>query len=96
MYNFLYLHEVTMAEAKLFKVGGSQAVRLPKEFRLPGEKVRIRWQGDEVVITPDRPRKTEAELRAWLAEIQGAFGPDFMSEGRDQPPPQERDWSKFD
>ena len=85
-----------MAEAKLFKVGGSQAVRLPKEFRMPGDKVHIRWQGDEVVITPERPRKTAAELRAWLKEIQSAFGEDFMPDGREQPAPQERDWSLFD
>ena len=61
-----------MAEAKLFKVGGSQAVRLPKDFRLPGDSVQIRWQGDEVVLTPARKPKTEAEIRAWLAEIQSA------------------------
>jgi antitoxin VapB len=78
-----------VAEAKLFKVGGSQAVRLPKEFRLPGDKVGIRWQGDEVVITPERTAKTEPEMRAWLRSIQI---PDFMPEGREQPPPQERDW----
>jgi antitoxin VapB len=85
-----------MTEAKLFRVGGSQAVRLPKEFRLPGDSVQIRWQGDEVVLTPVRKPKTEAEIRAWLERIQSAFGPDFMSEGRQQPPPQERDWSEFD
>jgi antitoxin VapB len=85
-----------VTEAKLFKVGGSQAVRLPKEFRLPGDSVQIRWQGDEVVLTPASKPKTEAEIRAWLAKIQSAFGPDFMPEGREQPPPQERDWSKFD
>jgi antitoxin VapB len=85
-----------MNKAKLFKAGGSQAVRLPKDFRMPGEEVRIRWQGDEVVLTPDRTQRNAAEVRAWLAEIQSAFGSDFMAEGRDQPPPQERDWDKFD
>jgi len=85
-----------MARAKLFKVGGSQAVRLPKAFRLPGEEVNIRWQGDDLLISPDRRPRDAAEIRAELAEIQSAFGPDFMLEGRDQPPPQERDWSKLD
>ena len=28
--------------AKLFTNGGSQAIRLPKEFRFPGKEVRIR------------------------------------------------------
>ncbi|RLB14545.1 MAG: hypothetical protein DRN37_03085 [Thermoplasmata archaeon] len=30
-----------MKTAKLFKNGNSQAVRLPKEFRLPGDEVYI-------------------------------------------------------
>jgi antitoxin VapB len=79
-----------MAEAKLFKVGGSQAVRLPKEFRMPGDKVQLRWHGDEIVMSPQRKPKTEAEIRAWLKSIQI---PDFMPNGREQPLPQERDWS---
>jgi virulence-associated protein VagC len=33
------------ATAKLFKHGRSQAVRLPKEFRLPGTEVRVRRIG---------------------------------------------------
>ena len=83
-----------MTEAKLFKVGGSQAVRLPKEFRFTGDRVRIRKEGNRVVLEPI-PQSKE-EVLAWLKEIQSAFGPDFMPEGRDQPPMQERDWSKFD
>jgi hypothetical protein len=31
--------------AKLFKHGGSQAVRLPKDYRLPGKEVRVRRLG---------------------------------------------------
>jgi antitoxin VapB len=38
--------------AKLFMHGGSQAVRLPKEFRFEGKEVVIRKQGDTVVLTP--------------------------------------------
>ena len=34
-----------IATAKLFKHGRSQAVRLPKEFRLPGKEVRVRRIG---------------------------------------------------
>jgi antitoxin VapB len=82
-----------LAEAKLFKVGGSQAVRLPKEFRMPGDRVQIRWQGDELVITPERRPKTEAELRAWLKSIEI---PEFMPDGREQPSPQERNWPSVD
>ena len=35
---------------KLFWSGGSQAVRLPKEFRMEGEVVRIRKQGAAVAL----------------------------------------------
>ena len=38
--------------AKLFWSGRSQAVRLPKEFRMDGKEVRIRKQGASVVLEP--------------------------------------------
>ncbi|HXU45088.1 MAG TPA: type II toxin-antitoxin system VapB family antitoxin [Thermoanaerobaculia bacterium] len=39
--------------AKLFQTGGSQAVRLPKEFRFEGqEEVRISRQGHRVILEP--------------------------------------------
>lgn len=36
--------------AKIFWSGGSQAVRLPKELRLPGDEVEIRRRGSTLVI----------------------------------------------
>lgn len=44
--------------AKLFANGRSQAVRLPKEFRMPGREVRISKEGDRVILEPvtDVPR----------------------------------------
>jgi antitoxin VapB len=41
-----------MATAKLFMNGRSQAVRLPREFRFRGREVRIRREGDAVVLEP--------------------------------------------
>ena len=38
--------------AKLFKNGRSQAVRLPKAFRLKGNEVKIRKEGVKVVLEP--------------------------------------------
>ena len=38
--------------AKIFMTGRSQAVRLPKEFRFEGEQVRIRREGNAVVLEP--------------------------------------------
>jgi antitoxin VapB len=41
-----------MKTAKLFKNGQSQAVRLPKEFRMAGTEVYIKKQGEAVVLLP--------------------------------------------
>ncbi|MFX9054218.1 AbrB/MazE/SpoVT family DNA-binding domain-containing protein, partial [Acinetobacter baumannii] len=40
------------AEGTIFMNGRSQAVRLPKEFRLPGKRVRISRWGGGVLLTP--------------------------------------------
>ena len=56
-----------MAEAKtakLFKHGRCQAVRLPKEFRLPGTEVRIRRHGSGVLLEP-----IETDLCPWFAKL---------------------------
>ena len=37
-----------MKTAKLFKNGQSQAVRLPKEFRMSGSEVYIKKQGEAI------------------------------------------------
>jgi antitoxin VapB len=43
--------------AKLFKNGRSQAVRLPKAFRFEGTEVRIRKQGEKVILEPVKKTK---------------------------------------
>jgi antitoxin VapB len=68
-----------MARAKLFMNGGSQAVRLPKEFRFEGEEVEIRKVGESVVISPAR-----TDLDEWFRSMDLADD-DFMAEGRNQP-----------
>ena len=64
--------------AKLFWSGRSQAVRLPKEFRMNGKEVRIRKQGASVVLEP------VATDWAWLDAIEGKLSKDFLAEGRKQ------------
>ena len=64
--------------AKLFWSGRSQAVRLPKEFRMEGDVVRIRKQGASVVLEP------VATDWAWLDSIKGKLSEDFLVEGRKQ------------
>ena len=38
--------------AKLFRNGGSQAVRLPRECRLSGDEVLVRREGTQLIIEP--------------------------------------------
>ncbi len=76
--------------AKLFMHGRSQAVRLPKAFRMPGKEVRIRREGQKVIL---EPVESDVEnLGAWFARLDEVFGDDFMPKGREQPPMQDRDW----
>jgi antitoxin VapB len=73
-----------MQTAKLFWSGRSQAVRLPKEFRLPGEQVRIRRHGNAVVLEP------LVEDWSWLDAIAGRLDEDFAQAVEEQPEQQER------
>jgi antitoxin VapB len=59
--------------ARLFWNGRSQAVRLPKEFRFDGVEVRIRREGDRVVIEP----LGAADWGDAFWEVFGAFEADF-------------------
>jgi antitoxin VapB len=72
--------------AKLFRNGSSQAVRLPKEFRFKGNKVRIRRSGNSVVLEP-----VIADPVEWLAALRNVpADPDFMAQ-RNQPPAPKRE-----
>ena len=71
--------------AKLFKHGRSQAVRLPKEFRLPGSEVRVRRMGRGVLLEPIE--SDLATVKAIFAEIDRLGGAEFLPEGRPEQPP---------
>lgn len=61
--------------------GRSQAVRLPKEFRLPGKKVSVRRMGDGVLLEPLREtswpagyfEKIRIRDKAFVRSEQGAL-----------------------
>jgi antitoxin VapB len=71
--------------ARLFKNGRSQAVRLPREFRFEGDRVRVRRAGRGVLVEP-----MFTDVEAWLAELDRLAEP-FMADGRQQPPTPVRD-----
>jgi antitoxin VapB len=87
MYILLYVHRhggAAMKTAKVFRSGNSQAVRIPKEFQLEGDEVEIRKKGRALILSPTK--KSWAALIASLPK----FSDDFMDEGREQPPIQQR------
>jgi antitoxin VapB len=61
--------------AKLFKHGRSQAVRLPKEFCLPGTKVRVRRIGQGVLL---EPIGAPFDVKAWFAKLDEYLDEPFM------------------
>ncbi|WP_404290619.1 antitoxin [Microvirga sp. RSM25] len=70
-----------MAIAKVFRSGNSQAVRLPKQFRLTSDEVEIFRRGDEIVLR-EKPR-TLTRAFELLCDL-----PDLT---REDAPPQERE-----
>jgi len=50
---------------KLFKNGRNQAVRIPREFELPGEDAVIRKEGNRLIIEPAKPKSLLALLATW-------------------------------
>ena len=74
-----------METAKLFQNGSSQAVRLPKEFRMPGNEVKIFKKGNHVILEPIET------IWDQLFESLTEFPEDFLKDGRNQPGMQKRE-----
>jgi antitoxin VapB len=65
---------------KLFKNGRNQAVRIPREFELPGEDAIMRKEGDRLIIEP----APKLSLLEWLETLE-PLDEDFP-EIEDHPP----------
>ena len=65
---------------KLFRNGRNQAVRIPREFELPGEDAVIRKDGDRLILEP-APRKSLLDVLARLDDLDEDF-----PEIEDRPP----------
>ncbi len=79
------MSSATSRRASLFRNGANQAVRLPQELRFPAEvkEVRIRKQGDGLLISPIKPNW--ASFFAMQADV-----PDDFLENRGDSLPQTR------
>ena len=74
-----------MATARVFRSGNSQAVRLPKEFRVMTTELEIFRRGDEIVLR--EPRQGLARAFELLTQLPDDFFPD----GREDTAPQARE-----
>ncbi len=61
-------------QVKLFRNGRNQAVRIPREFELPGEDAIIRKDGNRLIIEPAPTRSLLAVL-ATLPTLDEDFPP---------------------
>lgn len=66
--------------AKLFKNGRSQAVRIPRDFEMPGTDVVMRKEGERLIIEP-APAKSLLEWLRTQSPLEEEIGP------IDDPPP---------
>ncbi len=59
---------------RIFRNGRNQAVRIPREFELPGEDAIMRKDGERLIIEPAPPRSLLA-LLATLRPLDEDFPP---------------------
>jgi len=59
---------------RLFRNGRNQAVRIPREFELPGKDAIMRKDGTRLIIEPARPKSLLAVL-ASLKPLDEDFPP---------------------
>ena len=71
-----------MPKAKLFSNGGSQAVRLPAEFRFEGDDVDERRDSVTGDVILSKPQGTWDDYFDWVATLD--LPADFLA-NRDQP-----------
>ena len=74
-----------MASARVFRSGNSQAVRLPKQFRLKSKEVEIFRRGDEIVLR----EKDGTMVRAF--DLLAGLPDDLELTGREADQPQKRE-----
>ena len=70
-------------EVRLFRNNRNQAIRIPVEFELPGDRAILRKEGDRLIVEPVRKAGLLGLLAAW-EPLDEEF-PDI----EDAPPPAE-------
>lgn len=72
-----YAVKTPAREVKLFRNGANQAVRIPKEFELPGKDALMRREGSRLIIEALIPKPAKGTLAALALALQemAALGP---------------------
>jgi antitoxin VapB len=71
--------------ARLFQNGRSQAVRLPKEFRFEGDRVRIRRVAQGVLLEP-----LVSDTKQWFENLDQFNSEPFLPKRRQPPTPRRK------
>lgn len=66
-------HQPSTKEVRLFRNNRSQAIRIPVEFELPGERALISREGDKLIIEPVRTSSGLLELLAKWSPLDEDF-----------------------
>jgi antitoxin VapB len=76
-----------MHTARVFQNGRSQAIRLPKAFRVDTTEVYLKRTAEGFLVIPRDP---------WEIFLEGVreLSDDFMAGGREQPAVQDRAWRR--
>ncbi len=64
-----YRVETPERHVRLFRNGANQAVRIPKEFELPGKEAVMHREGNRLIIEAIEPRHAKGSAAALLAVL---------------------------
>lgn len=72
-----YAVETGARHVKLFKNGANQAVRIPKEFELPGTDALMHREGNRLIleVVPDKPPKGTLAALMFALDEMAKLGP---------------------
>jgi antitoxin VapB len=59
------MRELVERHVHLFKNGRNQALRIPREFELPGDEAIIHKEGDRLIIEPAKKKSLLRLLSTW-------------------------------
>jgi antitoxin VapB len=87
---------MSLATAKVFTTGNSQAIRLPKAFRLDTHEVWVSKSTNGIITIQPKPKADE--LDAFFAQLQAIAPSDEFLQPRDDAPRRNpfEDWGEGD